>query len=268
MIERIKNVTAPREVFLWESSADPSAAVAAPAQTAAQDEGNTAANWPAALLKAAEDWMSGKANTPWPTAIYEDEAPMETESVVQMPPGNHAAAGHDVLGAATAAPFAASAAGHHVLDDSASRDGPADRGSVAAEVIVPPPQSQGGPAARGNVAAELHVLPPLPRPPTHTPEEEMAARLQAFADATAAKLAHSNMNEKLCNLCAKQISEGHLKSAAHREKLKESALLDHLADTVENIRMLTPCERKLVLTYPGQPLTRKRCREVWGHLLD
>ena len=23
-----------------------------------------------------------------------------------------------------------------------------------------------------------------------------------------------------------------------------------------------------MITHPGQPLTRKRCREVWGHLLD
>ena len=48
----------------------------------------------------------------------------------------------------------------------------------------------------------------------------------------------------------------------------ESALLDHVAGTVKYFRLLTPCERKPVLTYPGQPLTRKRCREVWGPLLD
>jgi len=69
-------------------------------------------------------------------------------------------------------------------------------------------------------------------------------------------------------LCAKAVEEWHVKSAGHIEKLKESALLDHLAGTVENIRSLTPCERKPVITHPGQPLTRKRCREVWGHLLD
>ena len=37
---------------------------------------------------------------------------------------------------------------------------------------------------------------------------------------------------------------------------------------MENIRVLTPCERKPVLTHPGHFLTRKRCREVWGDLLD
>ena len=45
-------------------------------------------------------------------------------------------------------------------------------------------------------------------------------------------------------------------------------MLDHLAGEVEHVRSLTPCERKPAITHPGQPLTRKRCREVWGHLLD
>jgi hypothetical protein len=92
----------------------------------------------------------------------------------------------------------------------------------------------------------------------------MAARLRAFEAETAAKLCAY----KMCTLCGKKVSERHMKSACHFEKLTESALLDHLAGTVENIRSLTPCERKLVITHPGQPLTRKRCREVWGHLLD
>jgi hypothetical protein len=72
----------------------------------------------------------------------------------------------------------------------------------------------------------------------------------------------------MCTLCAQAVEEWHVKSAGHIEKLKESALLDHLAGIVENIRSLTPCERKPAITHPGQPLTRKRCREVWGHLLD
>jgi hypothetical protein len=45
-------------------------------------------------------------------------------------------------------------------------------------------------------------------------------------------------------------------------------LLDQLAGIVKNVRVLTPCERKPVLTHPGHFLTRKRCREVWGDLLD
>jgi hypothetical protein len=45
-------------------------------------------------------------------------------------------------------------------------------------------------------------------------------------------------------------------------------LLDHLAGTVQLFRTLSPCERKPALTGPGQPLTRKLCRAVWGHLLD
>ena len=132
------------------------------------------------------------------------------------------------------------AAGHRVLVVPARRDVPAARGSV----MQNPPQP--------------------PRPPTHTPQQEMEARLRAFGEETTAKLCAY----KMCTLCGKKVSERHMKSACHFEKLTESALLDHLAGTVENIRVLTPCERKPVLTHPGHFLTRKRCREVWGDLLD
>jgi hypothetical protein len=100
------------------------------------------------------------------------------------------------------------AAGHRVLAVSARRDVPAARGSVFAAMQNPPQP---------------------PRPRTHTPEQEMAARLRAFKEETTAKLCAY----KMCTLCGKKVSERHMKSACHFEKLKESALLDHLAGTVE-----------------------------------
>ena len=62
MIDDVKNVTAPKEVYLWESSPALLPAALQTAAAAAQDEGNLAASWAAALLKAAEDWLSAQAH--------------------------------------------------------------------------------------------------------------------------------------------------------------------------------------------------------------
>ena len=70
MIDEAKNVTAPKEVYFWESSPAPSPAAslerAAPA--------DTVATWAAALLSAAEEWLRGQA-----AAIFAEDVPMEAE---------------------------------------------------------------------------------------------------------------------------------------------------------------------------------------------
>jgi hypothetical protein len=211
LIDEAKNVMPPKEVYLWESSPAPSPA--ASLERAVPTD--TVAIWAAALLSAAEEWLRGQA-----AAFFAEDVPMQAEDApmeVDVEPGHglvnrwnkavqraQAASSSDAVGST-------GAAGHRDLAVPARRDVPVARGSVSEP----------------------------PRPPTHTPEQEMAARLRAFEKETEKKLCA----KKTCNLCAKAVDEWHCKSAGHLEKRKESALLDHLAGTVENIRSLTPCER-------------------------
>ena len=109
MIDEVKNVTAPKEVYLWESSPAPSPAAlltrAAPPETVAR--------WAAALLSAAEDWLRDQA-----ASIFAQDAPMDVEET-------HAAMEIEEASSEPHADVPNVTAGH--ADDSASSNGLVNR---------------------------------------------------------------------------------------------------------------------------------------------
>jgi hypothetical protein len=163
MIDDVKNVTAPKEVYLWESSPAPSPAGslerAAPA--------DTVATWAAATLSAAEEWLRGQA-----AAIFAEDVPMEAEDA---PMEVEVEAGHGLVNRWNQAVHRAQAASSSDAIDAGSTGAAGHR-----DLAVPARRDV--PAARGSVSEP-------PRPPTHTPEEEMAERLRAFEKATDKKIA-------------------------------------------------------------------------------
>ena len=176
MIDEVKNVTAPKEVYLWESSPAPSPA--ASLTRAAPPE--TVGCWAAALLSAAEDWLRGQA-----ASIFAEDAPMDVEEThAAMDMGEASSEPHADLPNVTAGHGLVNRWNQAVLRaQAASSSDAVDDGSpgAAGHRFLAVPARSDVPAARGSVSEE-------PRPPTHTPEEEMAERLRAFEKATDKKL--------------------------------------------------------------------------------
>jgi hypothetical protein len=113
MIDEVKNVTAPNEVYLWESSPAPSPA--ASLTRAAPPE--TVARWAAALLSAAEDWLRDQA-----ASIFAQDAPMDVDET-------HAAMNIEEASSEPHADVLNVTAGH--ADDSASSNGLVNRWNKA-----------------------------------------------------------------------------------------------------------------------------------------